>query len=211
MKNMLKLCLITNKKTQTIDEYISFIKEAIHGGITMLQLRDKSDDSIEIAKFSKALQEILFTQKIPLIINDNVSLALEINAAGVHVGNSDMQVKTARELLGPDKIIGISIESLEDLERANKFIGNYYVAASAVFSSTTKLNCKKIWGLEGLKYIVDNSLHPVVAIGNINQNNAKEVMEQNAAGIAVISAISESSAFESALKLREIIEEKYNA
>jgi thiamine-phosphate pyrophosphorylase len=208
MQKLLKLCLITNRKNQTIPEYISFVENAIYGGVTMLQLRDKFSDYDALKEFAISLQKILRPFDIPLIINDNVDLALDINASGVHVGNDDMKAKEARKILGAGKIIGISIESLQDLKNANKLVGKYYVAASAVFSSNTKLNCKKIWGLEGLKFIVENSNHPVVAIGNINQANIKGVLDLGVKGVAVVSAIHNYPAKNAAFKLKQIIEEK---
>ena len=211
MKKHLKLCLVTNRTSQSIPEYLEFIKEVVSAGITMVQLRDKSNNIEEMEAFAKALQEILAPKNIPLIINDNVMLAKAINANGVHIGNDDMGIKQARELLGSDKIIGISIESLEDLERANQLSGNYYVAASAVFVSKTKNNCKKIWGLDGLEYIVKNSNHPVIAIGNINKSNLKDVMDCGASGVAVISAIhDDNSPYEATLDLSKIIERQYD-
>jgi thiamine-phosphate pyrophosphorylase len=204
MIESLKLCLITNLTTQTIPQYIELVKEAIRGGVTMVQLRNKNEDFVNTEDLALALKEALMPLKIPLIINDNVELALKINADGVHVGNQDMNAQKARELLGPDKIIGISIESMEDLDAANRLVGNYYVAASAVFPSNSKNNCKKIWGLDGLQQIVKNSAHPVMAIGNINQSNIESVMKHGAVGAAVISAIHDNP--EVALELKNLIE-----
>ena len=125
LTDQLKLCLITHITTQSFSKYLEFIEQAIHGGITMLQLREKSTDYYEVKKRALALQQILRPHNTPLIINDFVDLAVEIDADGVHVGNSDMSVLQAREKLGPDKIIGLSIESLEDLDRANKLPTSY--------------------------------------------------------------------------------------
>lgn len=209
MKNLLKLCLVTNQARQTTSQYLDFVKEAVRGGVTMVQLREKAKTTIEVKEMALELKKILSILKIPLIINDNVALAVEIDADGVHIGQSDMKAKEARMLLGPNKIIGISIENIEDLHFANTQVGNYYVAASAVFASQTKLDCKTIWGLDGLEYIVKNSIHPVVAIGNINHTNIKDVMMQGVSGVAVISAIHNFKPYEAALKLSNYIEEKY--
>ena len=189
LQNSLKLCLITNQTNQTTDQYLELIRTTIYAGISLVQLRDKFRTIEEIKNFALALQKTLKPYKIPLIINDHVKLTSEINADGVHLGKNDLPVEEARNILGKNKIIGISIESLDDLNSTNKLEGNYYIAASAVFASSSKLDCKKIWGIDGLKEIVKISRHPVVAVGNINQTNVKNVMKTGAAGIAVISAL----------------------
>lgn len=210
LRNKLKLCLITNQANQNIHKYIEIIKEAVRGGVTMVQLRDKSRNIDQIRDIALELKRILDPLKIPLIINDYVELAKSIDADGVHIGQSDMKIESARNLLGSDKIIGVSIEDLADLYFINKLNGNYYVAASAVFQSNTKLNCKKIWELDGLKQLVEHSAHPVVAIGNINQNNIKDVIQNGAAGVAVISAVHSCSPFKAAQDLFKLMEIKYD-
>ncbi len=186
--HQLKLCLITNITNQSFSKYLEFIEQAIHGGITMLQLREKSTDYREVKRRALELQKLLHPFNIPLIINDFVDLAAEINADGVHVGNCDISALKAREKLGPNKIIGLSIESLQDLENANKLPVSY-VTASAIFPSSTKLNCKTFWGIDGLRQVVQNSAHLVTAIGGINSNHVSEIFSTGAKGIAVIGAI----------------------
>lgn len=126
---------------------------------------------------------------IPLILNDHVDLAKEVDADGIHLGQSDCSPIEARQILGPNKLIGWSVETFEQLEQANECSCIDYIAASAVFLSQTKTNCKTIWGLEGLKKIAQHSIHPVIAIGGINVGNVRSVMKAGAAGVAVISAI----------------------
>lgn len=187
----LKLCLITNITNQSISEYMEFIKQAIAGGVTMIQLREKSINYAEIRLRALALQNILKPLKIPLIINDLVELAVEINADGVHVGNQDMNALKARKLLGPGKIIGVSIENFNDIERGNELPIDY-VTASAIFPTKTKENCKMFWGIEGLKEVVKKSIHPVTAIGGINFSHSRDIINTGAIGIATISAIHNS-------------------
>jgi thiamine-phosphate pyrophosphorylase len=186
--NYLKLCLITHTKKRPLSEYRAFILRAIQGGVTSVQLREK-DDVSTIASYALALQAILKPLNIPLIINDDVAIAQTINADGVHIGQSDMSPMVARQILGPHKIIGWSIETLKELEIANQMADIDYVAASAVFPSKTKPNCKTIWGVEGLQTITQISRHPVIAIGGINKNNIGKVMASGACGAAVIGAI----------------------
>ena len=190
--DQLKLCLITNITTQSIPEYIEFITEAIDGGVTMIQLREKSTNYTEIRLKALALQNILKPLNIPLIINDLVELAVEIDADGVHIGNQDMSALKARKLLGPNKIIGLSAESVENVESANKLPIDY-ITASAIFPTKTKSNCKKFWGIEGLKEVVKKSTHPVTAIGGINITHSKDIINTGAVGIAVISSIHDAT------------------
>jgi len=184
MKNQfLKLCLVT----QGMDKH--FLQQAVAGGVTLVQLRLKNKKPDDFYHAACAIKAILDPLHVPLIINDNAVLAKEIDAAGVHLGQSDMPPEEARELLGPGKIIGWSIETLEQLDQANALSCIDYVAASAVFPSQTKTDCKTIWGIDGLKKIVELSHHPVVAIGGIHVHNAADVMATGVAGIAVVSAI----------------------
>jgi len=209
MKNNLKLCLITHQQEQDLFQYLEFISKAILGGVTMLQLRDKSKSLEELKFIAIELQKITQRHNIPLIINDHVQLALEIDADGVHLGKDDIPISVARSLLGPTKIIGISIDNIEDLDKANILEGNYYIAVSSVFRSDTKLDCSKIWGLKGLQQIVSRSIHPVVAIGNINQTNVKDVMKHGAKGVAIISAIHNNNPYESAQAILSLVEKEY--
>jgi thiamine-phosphate pyrophosphorylase len=188
----LTLCLVTQFSHLTLDQYLQFIKEAIAGGVTSIQLRDKISPLPILRNTALAFKSLLAPLGIPLIINDYVELAAEIDAEGVHIGQADFSPIQARTLLGPDKIIGYSIESFSELEKANALDCINYVAASAVFPSKSKRDCKTIWGLKGLKQLSQLSKHPVVAIGGINVNNAADAIRQGACGVAVISAIQDA-------------------
>lgn len=185
----LKLCLITNLQYQTFDSYQHFIVQAIRGGVTAVQLRVKQKTSSELLDLAIKFKTLLKTLHTPLIINDHVDIAKEIDADGVHLGQSDLSPFAARQILGPEKIIGWSVETLEDLDEANQLTCIDYIAASAVFPSVSKLDCKTIWGIEGLQKITRASKYPVVAIGGINVSNIASVMDSGACGVAVIHAI----------------------
>jgi hydroxyethylthiazole kinase/thiamine-phosphate diphosphorylase len=185
----LKLCVLTDFTNRSFDAYKEFILQAVQGGVTSVQLRAKNKSSEEILFLATQLKLLLQPHGIPLIINDHVDIAKQVDAEGVHLGQTDFSPEKAREILGKNKIIGISVETIEDLHHANQLDCIDYIAASAVFQSSSKLDCKTIWGLEGLQYIVKNSRHPVVAIGGINENNVKEIINSGACGIAVINAI----------------------
>lgn len=209
IKKHLKLCLVTNQLNQDIIEYSKLIELAISGGVSMVQLRDKFRSYNELKTIALHLKELLLPFKIPLIINDHVELTMEVDADGVHLGSEDMDIIKARKILGPNKIIGLSIEDLSELKAFNKLKGKYYAAASAVFTSNSKSNCKKTWGIKGLRDLVINSSHPVIAIGNINQNNIQSIIRTGAAGAAVISSIHDSEPFKSTHNLCIKIENCY--
>jgi thiamine-phosphate pyrophosphorylase len=190
----LRLCLVTQINDQSLDHYLNFLALAIEGGVTSIQLRDKTRSLSSLHRLAVAIKSFLTPLQIPLILNDYVQLAKEVNADGVHIGQTDLSPQEARRILGPDKIIGYSIESLIDLNKANELSSIDYVAASAVFPSQSKPDCKTIWGLNGLKQLSKLSKHPVIAIGGITANNTVEIIRHGAYGIAVISAIHDSPA-----------------
>jgi thiamine-phosphate pyrophosphorylase len=185
----LRLCLVTNLQNQPFRLYKSFLLRAIQGGITSVQLREKTKNLMEYQQLALQLKSILQPFKIPLIINDHVEIAKKIDAEGVHIGQSDLSPYEARKILGPSKIIGWSVETLKELEIANQLTCIDYIAASAVFPSKTKPDCKTIWGLDGLKQITQLSKYPVMAIGGVNLANIGMIMDNGACGAAVIGAI----------------------
>lgn len=207
--NVLKLCLITNISHSPLPDYGRFLEHAVRGGVTMVQLREKSDNMGEVHRRALALKKTLRPLGIPLIINDFVELAADIDADGVHIGPNDMPILQARKLLGTDKIIGLSIESMEELNVINSLIGSYYVTASAVFFSKSKPDCKKLWGIHGVEELVSQSRHPVTCIGGINTRNAGKLIDIGASGIAVVGAIHDSpDPYKAAQTLRQAMDKK---
>lgn len=183
------LCLITKPDYFRVPNYLSFIEKAILGGVTSVQFRDKTSLFSEKYAFAKSLKSLLSAYDIPLMINDDVALAKAVDADGIHLGQSDVDPKSALQQLGQHKYLGLSIETLQQLEAANSIEGIDYIAASAVFPSITKQDCKTIWGLDGLKSVCNASRYPVMAIGGITLENLPLVMAQGACGIASISAL----------------------
>lgn len=206
----MKLCLVTNvDHPHLMPTYEDLLKEAVRGGVTMVQYRNKSKDRVAVRQGALEVQRILRPLGVTYIINDHVSLAAEIGADGVHVGQSDMRVLEVRQILGPDKIIGLSIEDLKELEEINGLVGHYYVAASTVFGSNTKKDYNKIWGISGLAQVIANSKHPVIAIGGVTVQNAGDMMDVGACGVAVVGAIHNTlDPHAAARELRNVIEEK---
>ncbi len=197
----LRLCLVTNLQKQPFSLYKPLILKAIHGGITSVQLREKTQDLSAFRQLALQLKATLRPFNIPLIINDHVEIAQEIDADGVHIGQSDLSPDEARKILGPKKIIGWSVESLKELIIANQLTSIDYIAASAVFQSKTKPDCKTYWGLDGLRKIVALSKHPVMAIGGIKLDNISMIMDSGACGAAVIGAIHDHDPRKSAAAL----------
>jgi len=198
----LRFCLVTNIQNKELEQYSLFIKQAVLGGVSMVQLREKGISYDLLRKQAVMLKKNLAPFNVPLIINDNVELACEVDANGVHLGQTDMHPEKARKLLGPNKIIGWSLESLDDVHRSNSISCLNYVTASAIFASKIKPDCKMHWGLDGLKTVVNLSKHPVTAIGGITVQNAQEIMNHGAKGVAVIGAVHDyEDAYFAALKL----------
>lgn len=201
-----KLMLVTNKRNIPEDEYLQLIQVCAISGITAVQLREKSLSYRSLLKLGRALKEILSPLNIPLIVNDHVNLALELDAEGVHLGQADGDAKVARDLLGPDKIIGISIDSMANLQVANELPIDY-VGIGAIFPTRNKANVTTIWDIAGLKQASLLSKHPIVAIGGIHENNAAAVMQAGSQGIAAIGAFHDTiDPGVTTKKLRSIVE-----
>lgn len=206
MLSILPLCLVTDYHAHFSTDYDSFLRDVINGGVSCVQFRDKNSSYPQLLDRALAIQAILEPHNIPFIINDNIQLAAEINADGVHLGQNDVTPKLARELLGVDKIIGYSIETDKQLTDANQMDCLTYVAASAVFPSHTKKDCRTIWGCDGLAKLTRQSRYPVIAIGGINADNIASVMKSGADGVAVVSALHQSKQpKQAAQQLRENI------
>ncbi|MBE9469149.1 MAG: thiamine phosphate synthase [Bacteroidetes bacterium] len=185
-------------------EYI--VEEAVKGGVTIVQLREKNTSSREFYELAKSLMSLLKPLNIPLIINDRLDIALAVNADGLHIGQSDLPYSIARKLLGKDKIIGLSVETIEQAREANNLDVDY-IGLSPVFSTNTKLDINTPLELSGIKEIASFTKHKTVAIGGINSLNAESAIASGADGIAVISAIvSQENPQEAAFNLKTIID-----
>ena len=163
------------------------VKEALEGGATMLQIREKTLSESEFEKEALELQKICRDFNVPFIVNDNVALAARIGADGVHVGQDDMNVEEARRLIGKDKILGVSAQTVEDAVLAEKQ-GADYLGVGAVFPTGSKFDAIEV-PHETLKEICRAVKIPVVAIGGITKDNLEELKGSGIAGISVISAI----------------------
>lgn len=163
------------------------VEESLDGGVTMVQLREKQLEEGIFLEEAKELQRLCRQRHIPFLVNDNVDIALAMNADGVHVGQSDMEALDVRKKLGPDKIIGVSAQTVEQAVLAERH-GADYLGVGAVFPTSSKDDAVEV-PFETLKAICEAVSIPVIAIGGITKDNVKELSSSGICGIAVISAI----------------------
>ena len=190
MKNLdLSLYLVTDK-SDDVEKFLKTIEEAIKGGVSVVQIREKTADTLDFYNLALKVKEITTKYNIPLIINDRVDVALAIDAEGIHVGQSDMPCDITRALVGHDKIVGVSAATIEEAKKAEKD-GADYIGTGAVFPTATKDDAPKITKKD-LKEIVDSINIPVVAIGGITIENASELIDTGISGLSVVSAIMSS-------------------
>ncbi len=208
MKKDFSLYLVTDEIACQGRNFLEVIEEAIQGGVTMVQLREKELSNRDFINRAVALKKLLRKYLVPLIINDRVDIALAVDADGVHIGQSDMPFAMLKKLLPPNKIIGISVENQADVIEAEQFAVDY-IALSPLFNTATKQDLKEPWGIDGLRWVREHSRHPLVVIGGITLQNAHLALENGAQGIAVISAIcSAASPKKAAVELSQIIKQK---
>ena len=163
------------------------VKKSLDGGVTFVQLREKELDEETFLKEALEIKELCSRYNVPFVINDNVELAKKIDADGVHVGQSDMEAGDVRAMLGPDKRIGVSAQTVEQAILAEKR-GADYLGVGAVFKTGSKADADDV-SFETLKAICEAVSIPVIAIGGITLENVKELSGSGICGIAVISAI----------------------
>ena len=189
-KNKLKnigLYFITDSKL-TKKNIFEDVKAAVKGGVKIVQYREKKLGKEEMTEEAKKLKEICIENDALFLINDFVDVALEVDADGVHLGLEDMSYGEAREVLGREKIIGLTAHNKEEAAEFEK-LGADYLGVSPVFDTATKSDAGRGMGVERLKEIVSSVDIPCIAIGGIDENNAAEVLKTGVDGIAMISAI----------------------
>ena len=184
----LSLYLVTDRPLAQGRDISWIVREAVAGGVTMVQLREKDCSTGEFIALAKELKSVLHPLGIPLIINDRIDVALAVDADGVHIGQSDMPYETARALLGKDKIIGLSVETMDEVIVANALDVDY-IGISPVYATPTKTNTLTPFGLEGIEEVMRLSRHRCVAIGGMNRDTIGEVIVRGVEGAAVVSAI----------------------
>ncbi|QWH15987.1 thiamine phosphate synthase [Bacillus mycoides] len=185
---------------------LAVLKEALEGGVTLFQFREKGEGALTGEKrlqFAKEVQALCKEYNVPFIVNDDVDLALKLDADGVHVGQDDEGITSVREKMG-NKVIGVSTHTIEEAHWAIEN-GADYLGVGPIFPTSTKKDTKAVQGTKGLKYFREQEITiPIVGIGGITIENTASIIEAGADGVSVISAISlAESAYESTKKLAE--------
>ena len=175
------------------------VEKALKGGATFIQLREKELDEKHLMEEAVALKELCHKYHVPFVINDNVIIAKDMDADGVHVGQSDMEADDVRKILGEDKILGVSAQTVEQAVLAEK-MGADYLGVGAVFSTSTKKDAAEV-SKETLKAICEAVSIPVIAIGGIGADNILSLQGSGICGIAVVSAIFAAKDIEAATKV----------
>ncbi len=201
----LSLYLVTDRDLSLGRDLEWIVREAAEGGVTMVQLREKNCSTADFVALAKRLKEALKPYDIALVANDRVDVALAADLDGVHIGQSDMSYEDARRLLGKERIIGLSVENMEQVEAANALDVDY-IGISPIYATPTKEDTAAPFGLEGCRAATELSKHRTVAIGGLNINTIHEAMQQGIEGVAVVSAIvsAESPSSAAAELLKEV-------
>jgi thiamine-phosphate pyrophosphorylase len=186
-----RLCFIADTEALAGMDVLQMIGDAVAGGATIIQMRTKKRDTREFLEVVMKTAEFLRNRKVPLIINDRVDVALACDADGVHLGQTDMPLPYARKILGKKRIIGISINTLDEARAAEKEGANY-LGVGPVFPTSSKMDVPPVLGLEGIREIREKTKLPILAIGGINAANIADVISAGASGVAVISAVAGS-------------------
>ena len=182
------LYLVTDRELIGDRDFNAVVLAAVDGGVAYVQLREKDATTRDFVDAARELSPLLTERGVPLIINDRVDVALAAGADGVHLGQRDLDPTTARRLLGPDALLGLSVESMDDVINAED-ADVAYLGVSPIFETPTKRDTLGEWGLDGLARVRRRSRHPLVAIGGLNVDNAASAIAAGADAIAVVSAV----------------------
>jgi thiamine-phosphate pyrophosphorylase len=183
-----EIYLVTDRAFSRGRTTLEIVEAAVAGGVSAVQLREKDLETRDFYEEGLRMRDFLRSSGVPLIINDRVDVALALDADGVHLGQSDMPVNVARRILGPDRVIGLSVEKLAQINDGAVSDANY-LGISPVFLTSTKPELDTSWGLEGIRVARSLTGLPLVAIGSIKQENAAAVIRSGADCIAVVTAI----------------------
>lgn len=204
-KDSLILYVVTDRSWLKENPLAFEVEKTLKAGATFIQLREKEMSDEEFLKEAIEIKALTDKYKVPFVINDNIDIALKVNADGVHVGQSDMDAKNVRKLIGPDKILGVSASNAEQAKKAEQS-GADYLGVGAVFSTSTKKDADNV-SFETLKEICQSVSIPVIAIGGINEGNLYKLKNSGIVGVAVISAIlAKSDIIEATKTIRKLCE-----
>ncbi len=194
-----RLYLVTDRELAGGRPIEDVVLAAVRGGVTAVQLREKECRTRDFVALARRLKDALVRSGVPLIVNDRLDVALAAGADGVHVGQSDMAFADVRRLAGPDMLIGLTVETMEQAMEASH-LDLSYLGVSPIFPTPTKTDTGGAWGLEGLAALRARTRQVLVAIGGVNAANVTQVIQAGADGIAVVSAICATSDPEAAAR-----------
>ncbi len=186
------LYLVTDRDLCTHHSLKSVIEASVRGGVSIVQLREKSCSTKEFIELALEVKNLLKYTNVPLLINDRIDVALAVEADGVHLGQNDMPSELARKILGENAIIGLSIENFDQVNKIQMAANLNYIGVSPIFETTTKTDTKGAFGIQGLSKIRKMTSLPLVAIGGINEANAESVIAAGADSLAVVSYLCSS-------------------
>jgi thiamine-phosphate pyrophosphorylase len=201
----LELTLVTQKADTTLNTYLSFLAECLQAGVSAIQLREKTLSFEHLLEFGQHVKALTEQFSVPLIINDHLEICQLLDADGLHLGQTDRDVLTARQILGPNKMIGVSVNTLHQVNIANDLPVDY-LGVGPVFPTRNKTN-QAVWELTGLERAVQQAKHPIIAIGGIDLTNAAQVFATGINGMAAIGVFHDTSDYVTATqRLRTIME-----
>ncbi|MFA9464903.1 MAG: thiamine phosphate synthase [Velocimicrobium sp.] len=204
-KEQLLLYAVTDRSWLLDNKLCDQVEKALKGGVSFVQLREKEQEEELLLEEAKEMKALCKRYNVPFIINDNVDMALQINADGVHVGQEDMSALKVRQRMGEDKILGVSVQTVKQAIRAEEE-GADYLGVGAVFPTNSKVDATDV-NYETLQAICKAVTIPVIAIGGISKDNVLELSESGICGVAVISALfAQKDIEQAAAHLREQVE-----
>ena len=183
-REALRLYLVTNRYQDSLESFLEKIETACRSGVTIVQLREKNLTTNQYYQLAKQVKEITDAYQVPLIIDDRLDVCLAVDAAGLHIGDDELPVSVARQVLGPDKILGVTAKTVKRALEAEEGGANY-LGTGAIFPTTTKENAP-ITLISTLKTICQRVAIPVVAIGGLTSENIDQLVGTGIAGVAVV-------------------------
>ena len=183
-REALRLYLVTNRYQDSLESFLEKIETACRSGVTIVQLREKNLTTNQYYQLAKQVKEITDAYQVPLIIDDRLDVCLAVDAAGLHIGDDELPVPVARQVLGPDKILGVTAKTVKRALEAEEG-GADYLGTGAIFPTTTKENAP-ITLISTLKTICQRVAIPVVAIGGLTSENIDQLIGTGIAGVAVV-------------------------
>ena len=183
-RKVLRLYLVTNRYQDSLENFLKKVETACRSGVTIIQLREKNLTTNQYYQLAKQVKEITDAYQVPLIIDDRLDVCLAVDAAGLHIGDDELPVSVARQVLGPDKILGVTAKTIKRALEAEEGGANY-LGTGAIFPTTTKENAP-ITLISTLKTICQRVAIPVVAIGGLTSENIDQLIGTGIAGVAVV-------------------------